>query len=65
MVMLAGFGFPRWRGGPMQCADQVGLLQIRNELRSFAREDEAFWQPVELWDDLIKNGRSFGDLNKA
>jgi 3-hydroxyacyl-CoA dehydrogenase len=65
MVMLAGFGFPRWRGGPMQCTDQVGLLQIRNDLRSFAREDEAFWQPAELWDDLIKNGRTFGDLNKA
>ncbi|MDH5529616.1 MAG: 3-hydroxyacyl-CoA dehydrogenase family protein, partial [Paracoccaceae bacterium] len=65
MVMLAGFGFPRWRGGPMQCTDQVGLLQIRNDLRSFAREDEAFWQPAELWDDLIKNGRTFSDLNKA
>ena len=63
LVMLAGFGFPRWRGGPMQTADQAGLLRIRNDLRDYAREDADFWQPADLWDDLIKNGRKFADLN--
>ncbi|WP_347310248.1 3-hydroxyacyl-CoA dehydrogenase NAD-binding domain-containing protein [Defluviimonas sp. SAOS-178_SWC] len=63
VVMLAGFGFPRWRGGPMMAADQAGLLEIRNELRDFAREEEAFWRPAEIWAELIKNGRRFADLN--
>ncbi|MFZ1725582.1 MAG: 3-hydroxyacyl-CoA dehydrogenase family protein, partial [Albidovulum sp.] len=63
LVMMAGFGFPRWRGGPMQTADQAGLLQVRNDLRDFAREDAGLWQSAELWDDLIKNGRKFADLN--
>lgn len=65
LVMLAGFGFPRWRGGPMQAADAMGLLPLRDALRDFAREDEAFWKPAALWDELIKNGRKFADLNEG
>ena len=65
LVLLAGYGFPRWRGGPMHSADRAGLLQVRNDLRAFAREDEVFWRPAELWDELIRNGRHFADLNGA
>ncbi|MEZ5779957.1 MAG: 3-hydroxyacyl-CoA dehydrogenase NAD-binding domain-containing protein [Paracoccaceae bacterium] len=62
LVMMTGYGYPRWRGGPMQTADAVGLLPIRDDLRSYAREDD-FWEPSALLDDLIKNGRKFADLN--
>ncbi|OYX45403.1 MAG: 3-hydroxyacyl-CoA dehydrogenase [Rhodobacterales bacterium 32-67-9] len=64
VAMLAGQAFPRWRGGPMMAADQAGLLEIRNELRDFAREEEAFWRPALIWDELIKNGLTFADLNR-
>ncbi len=63
VVMLAAAGFPRWRGGPMLAADQAGLLALRDDLRRYAQEDGEFWQPCGLWDELIKNGRKFGDLN--
>lgn len=63
LVMLMGYGFPRWRGGPMQAADEAGLLAMRDTLRDYAREDEAFWKPAALWDELIKNGQKFADLN--
>jgi 3-hydroxyacyl-CoA dehydrogenase len=63
VVMMLAYGFPRWRGGPMQAADQEGLLALRNDLRDYAREEEAFWRPAALWDELIKNGRTFGDMN--
>ncbi|PKP73755.1 MAG: 3-hydroxyacyl-CoA dehydrogenase [Alphaproteobacteria bacterium HGW-Alphaproteobacteria-6] len=65
LVLLAGYGFPRWRGGPMHSADRAGLLQVRNDLRAFAREEELFWRPADLWDELIRNGRHFADLNGA
>ncbi|MGB3314895.1 MAG: 3-hydroxyacyl-CoA dehydrogenase NAD-binding domain-containing protein, partial [Albidovulum sp.] len=63
VVMMLGYGFPRWRGGPMQAADRAGLLALRNDLRNYAREEESFWAPVPLWDQLIKNGRKFKDMN--
>ena len=63
VAMIAGHGFPRWRGGPMCAADQAGLLGLRNDLRRWAGEDEALWQPAGLWDELIKYGRRFGDLD--
>ncbi|MCX8508685.1 MAG: 3-hydroxyacyl-CoA dehydrogenase NAD-binding domain-containing protein, partial [Rhodobacteraceae bacterium] len=56
-------GFPRWRGGPMQAADEAGLLTLRSLLRDWANGGDPFWEPAPLWDDLIRNGRKFADLN--
>ncbi|MFN0114770.1 MAG: 3-hydroxyacyl-CoA dehydrogenase family protein, partial [Paracoccaceae bacterium] len=67
VAAVAGLGFPRWRGGPMQAADEAGLLSMRNLLRDLARGEGpvsgALWEPVALWDELIREGRGFGDLN--
>ncbi|MEZ5912434.1 MAG: 3-hydroxyacyl-CoA dehydrogenase NAD-binding domain-containing protein [Paracoccaceae bacterium] len=59
VVMMLGYGYPRWRGGPMKTADLRGLLAIRNDLESFARDEPAFWAPAPILDELIKNGRRF------
>ncbi|WP_372604695.1 enoyl-CoA hydratase-related protein, partial [Actibacterium sp.] len=64
LVMVHGYGFPRWRGGPMLAADERGLLATRKMLRSLAAEGDAdFWAPSGLFDSLIKNGRHFRDMN--
>lgn len=63
-AMIAGHGFPRWRGGPMRAADQDGLLALRNDLRGYAAADGPFWEPSPLWDELIKYGKRFGDLDE-
>ena len=57
--------FPRWRGGVMQAADEIGILRLRNLLTSLAAAGDSFWQPAPLWDELIRNGRRFGDLNEG
>lgn len=57
-------GFPRWRGGPMQAADESGLLTLRNLLREWASDGDPYWQPAPIWDELIRNGQRFGDLNR-
>jgi 3-hydroxyacyl-CoA dehydrogenase len=62
LVALAQ-GYPRWRGGPMQAADEIGPLTLRNRLRMLAAAGDGFWSPAPLWDELIKNGRRFSDLN--
>lgn len=63
VVMLFGYGFPRWRGGPMEAADLRGLFEIRRDLDRFGGEDAEFWMPEPLLGELIKNGKNFGSLN--
>ncbi|NBT54992.1 MAG: 3-hydroxyacyl-CoA dehydrogenase [Betaproteobacteria bacterium] len=49
MVYLMGYGFPIYRGGPMNYADQVGLFNVVQSMGRFAQnplDDAAFWQPA-------------------
>lgn len=63
ITLLNGYGFPRWRGGPMYYADQVGLEKILNDIRTFQKEDDYFWQPAPLLEKLAAEGKSFASLN--
>jgi 3-hydroxyacyl-CoA dehydrogenase len=65
VTFLYGYGFPRFRGGPMHYADSVGLPQILRDIQSFAKEDPLFWQPAPLLVQLVQEGRNFASLNKA
>jgi 3-hydroxyacyl-CoA dehydrogenase len=51
VVYITGYGFPRWRGGPMYHAEQAGLDRVVARMREFAggtRGDPEFWQPARL-----------------
>ena len=63
MVYLTGYGFPMWRGGPMQYASQVGLFNVAESMKRFARnplDDAQFWQPAALITKLAAEGKTFG-----
>lgn len=62
-LVALGARFPRWRGGVMQAADELGLLGLRNILVALAGSGDSYWTPAPLWDELIREGRRFGDLN--
>ena len=62
MVYLMGYGFPIYRGGPMNYADQVGLFNVVQSMSRFAqnpRDDAAFWQPAPLLARLAAEGKTF------
>ena len=62
MVYLTGYGFPIYRGGPMMYADQVGLFNVAEAMKRFARnphDDAAFWQPAPLLARLVAEGKTF------
>ncbi|HXE20884.1 MAG TPA: 3-hydroxyacyl-CoA dehydrogenase NAD-binding domain-containing protein [Rhodoferax sp.] len=62
MVYLTGYGFPLWRGGPMQYADQVGLFNVVQAMHRFAQnplDDARFWQPAPLLAKLVAEGKTF------
>ncbi|MDA8445855.1 3-hydroxyacyl-CoA dehydrogenase NAD-binding domain-containing protein [Paracidovorax valerianellae] len=65
VTFLSGYGFPRFRGGPMKYADMVGLATILADIREFAKEDPLFWQPAPLLEKLVAEGKNFDSLNKA
>jgi 3-hydroxyacyl-CoA dehydrogenase len=62
MVYLTGYGFPLWRGGPMNYADTVGLWNVVQAMKKFSKnpaDDQAFWQPAPLLAKLAAEGKSF------
>ncbi len=62
MVYLTGYGFPIFRGGPMLYADQVGLFNVAEGMKRFAKnphDDAAFWQPAPLLARLVADGKTF------
>jgi len=62
MVYLTGYGFPIFRGGPMLYADQVGLFNVAEAMKRFAKnphDDAAFWQPAPLLARLVADGKTF------
>ena len=65
VVMLNGYGFPRWRGGPMHWADAQGLPEILAQIDALAAEDDHFWQAAPLLRDLVATGRRLAELNEG
>src|SRR5665811_320538 len=62
MVYLMGYGFPIWRGGPMNYADEVGLFNVVQAMNRFAKNplDAAkLWQPAPLLAKLAEQGKTF------
>ena len=62
MVYLTGYGFPLWRGGPMNYADTVGLWNVVQSMKKFGKnpaDDAEFWQPAPLLARLAGEGKSF------
>ena len=62
MVYLTGYGFPVFRGGPMQYANEVGLFNVMRAMQGFARNPQAypdFWQPAPLLQRLVEQGKNF------
>jgi 3-hydroxyacyl-CoA dehydrogenase len=64
-TLMHGFGFPRYRGGPMHYADTVGLDNVLADIRAFAQEDPLFWRASPLIVDLVARGRNFASLNQT
>ena len=62
MVYITGYGFPIYRGGPMNYADQFGLFNVVQAMHRFAQnphDDAQFWQPAPLLARLAADGKTF------
>lgn len=64
VTFINGYGFARYRGGPMKYADSVGLPQVLADIREFAKDDPLFWKPSPLLVELVERGANFDSLNQ-
>ncbi len=61
VVWMHGYGFPRYRGGPMFWADTVGLKTIAETMQRFEKEHGPWMAPSPLLLKLAEAGKGFGD----
>ena len=60
VVYTSGYGFPRYRGGPMFYAETIGLKVIRDRILEFGRTfDRQYWTPAPLLELLARNESTF------
>jgi 3-hydroxyacyl-CoA dehydrogenase len=67
VVWCAGYGFPRYRGGPMFHADTLGLKTVTEQIAQFAAQlgnPYGYWTPAPLLQRLAAEGKRFKDLPK-
>ena len=62
VVYIFGYGFPVHRGGPLNYANEVGLFNVVQAMKRFAKnplDDAQFWQPAPLLARLAAEGKTF------
>lgn len=69
LIYANGYGFPWWRGGPMQYADEIGLdvvvgsmARLRNELGEYG---DRWFDTAPLLEQLNDQGKKFADFAPA
>ena len=61
LVLVHGYGFPRFRGGPLFHADQIGIAAIHEQLKELEARDPVVWKVAPLIEKLAAEGRGFLD----
>jgi 3-hydroxyacyl-CoA dehydrogenase len=62
IAYIFGYGFPVYRGGPLNYADEMGLFNVVQAMQRFAQnplDDAQFWQPAPLLARLAAQGKTF------
>lgn len=65
LVLVHGYGYPRWRGGLMHTADTIGLHEVLARVRRYAAEDPVLWSPSPLLERLAEDGKTLRDFHAA
>jgi 3-hydroxyacyl-CoA dehydrogenase len=62
VVWFCGYGFPRYRGGPMFYADSIGLERLYDGMLKYrAIFGPMHWEPAPLLARLVAEGRTLAD----
>ena len=66
VVWCAGYGFPRYRGGPMFYADTIGLKTVLEGMLKYRDQfGPMHWEPAPLLERLVHEGRTLADWDRS
>jgi len=65
VIWTTGYGFPRFRGGPMFYADSLGLKNVYDRIVELNAKHGFYWKPAPLLEKLTKSGGKFADFKSA
>jgi len=69
IVWTNGYGFPVWRGGPMQYADEIGVATVLRGMNKYREQlgayGEMWFQPSPLLEELATSGKQFSGRSQA
>ena len=65
LVLVNGYGFPNWRGGPMHFADEFGLQKLLAVAEDTAARDGRGFEVSKLFRQLTEAGGRFDTLPAA
>lgn len=61
VIYCHGFGFPRYRGGPMFYADTLGLPVLLDRINGYRAQYGDHWTAAPLLERLVREGRALYD----
>jgi len=61
VIWIYGYGFPRYRGGPMFYADLVGVKHVYETIKGFYEGGHEWLKPAPLLERMAKEGRTFAE----
>jgi 3-hydroxyacyl-CoA dehydrogenase len=67
LVLVSGYGFPKWRGGPLFHADLIGLDRVVKRMKDFEANPLAkpeSWQSTFLLQRLAAEAKTFRSLDR-
>ncbi|WP_420590596.1 3-hydroxyacyl-CoA dehydrogenase NAD-binding domain-containing protein [Bacterioplanoides sp.] len=66
LVFINGYGFPAWRGGTMQYANEIGLQRVLDGLTKYQQTlgdyGTDWFKPANLLIELVQQNKTFADL---
>ncbi len=66
VVWTSGYGFPRYRGGPMFYAQTIGPKTLLDGMLKYQQQfGPMHWQPAQLLVDLVKNNQTLAQWEAA
>jgi 3-hydroxyacyl-CoA dehydrogenase len=65
VIYAYGFGFPRYRGGPLFYSDTIGLPTVLRRVAEYRARFGNYWTPAPLLERLVAEGRGFYDATSV